>query len=177
MPCRGMSSLCHGMHALSNPCRAHVMACMPCQTHVVTCLVPMSWLVKPCRCMSCEAHVEACRAHVMACMPCQAVLLCHGMASPASSIFFYESFKKPFSWPSCYFSRDCFVPLSLHALSSQSRGMPCRAHVMACMPIQTHVVACLVLVACLVKPMSWHALLTRVVVPWHGLSSLVHFLL
>ena len=55
---------------------------------------------------------------------------CRGMASTASSIFFYASFKKPLLWPSCYFSS--LVPISRHALRP-CRGMPC--HVSSDCPV------------------------------------------
>ena len=58
------------------------------------------------------------------------------MAFPSSSIFFYESFSKPFSWPSCYFSRDCLVPMSWHAFLGPFRGMPC--HVSSDCPVTKH---------------------------------------
>jgi hypothetical protein len=155
-PCRGMSSPCRGMacqaHAVA--CQALVVAClvpmiwhvkpyrsMPCQAHVVTCLVePMSSpccgmhaLSNQCRGMHC-ANFLACQAvwlHALSCflrLPGDKHKSCHGMASPASFVFFYASFKKPLSWPSCYFSSDCLVPISRHAFRP-CRGMPFQAHV------------------------------------------------
>ena len=86
---------------------------------------------------------------------------CHGMASTASSIFFYASFKKPLLWPSCYFSS--LVPISRHALRP-CRGMPC--HVSSDCPVTSTS-----------RAMSCLARRQVQVVPWHGLRSLVHFLL
>jgi len=153
MPCQAhvvtclvepMSSPCCGMHALSNQCRgmhcANFLACqavwlhalsspcrgVPCQGHVE----PMS---SPCRGMHCD-NVLACQAvwlHALSCflrLPGDKHKSCHGMASPASFVFFYASFKKPLSWPSCYFSSDCLVPISRHAFRP-CRGMPFQAHV------------------------------------------------
>jgi hypothetical protein len=121
----GMSSPCRGRHALCQ--------CLGMLSRVVACFVKTkSWhaLSSPCRGMPCQAHVvtclvEACRAHVVACMPCQA----HVVACLV-----------PMSWHvkpcRCMPCQDkvvvCLVkPMSLHALSSPCRGMPC-AIVLAC---------------------------------------------
>ena len=52
---------CLGMliRVVASPCRdmrcqAYVEAC---RAHVVACLVPISWHVKPCGCLPCQAHV------------------------------------------------------------------------------------------------------------------------
>jgi hypothetical protein len=103
--CRGTSSPCRGMHALSNPCRGmhcdNVLACQAVWLHALSCFLRLPG----------DKHKS-----------------CHGMASPASFVFFYASFKKPLSWPSCYFSSDCLVPISRHAFRP-CRGMPFQAHV------------------------------------------------
>jgi hypothetical protein len=115
--------------------------------HNVACLA-ISWhaFSSPCRGMPCQADVEACRALVEACRVGCLVkpmsrhvepMSWQGMASPASSIFFYASFKKHLSWPLHFMfvhALAFFMPCAWHRAR---QDMPCRANV---------------------EPMSWHAL-------------------
>ena len=157
-------------------------------SHILARLVkPMSWdaLSRPCRDMPCRANVEACQAHVVACMPCQA----HAFMMHSSITTYQKHCQAPMG---CFFKRllganhpsggfltdgmsspcqgmsspCCSMPfahivaclaISWDALSRPCRDMPCQAYVGAC---RARVEAC-----------------RAQVVPWHGLSSLIHFLL
>ena len=84
-----MHKLCHAMSCLA---RCHALSCfqrLPGDKHK-SCHVLPSPVTSTCRVMPC---------HVSSDCPPTKHKSCHGMASAASSIFFYASFKKHLSWP------------------------------------------------------------------------------
>jgi hypothetical protein len=154
MPCQAhvvtcLVEACRAHVVACMPCQAHVVTClvpmswhvkpcrcMPCQDKVVVCLVkPMSLhaLSSPCRgmlrrrCMRCQAHP----CHALSCfqrLPGDKHTSCHGMASPASSIFFYASFKNPLSWPLHFMFHAMHVDEDKH---NSCHAMSCLARCLA----------------------------------------------
>ena len=164
------------------PCQAHVVGCLvkpmsrhvePMSRHVEPVsrhVEPVSRHVKPllwhafCPYCGISIHILACLVKPMSwgalSSPCRGMSW-QGMASPASSILFYASFKKHLSWPLHFMfvhALAFFMPCAWHRAR---QDMPCRADVVACLvPMSWHVKPCSCMpcqakvVAWLVKPMS-----------------------
>ena len=114
MPWHGLYSLIHFLLCIFQEAFvvAVVLFFQPC-AHIAACLTPMSWHALSCfqrlpgdKHKSCHVLpspvTSTCRVmpcHVSSDCPPTKHKSCHGMASAASSIFFYASFKKHLSWP------------------------------------------------------------------------------